>query len=63
MYEVQQYDYNEKEDNFEPVGEKMSFEKLDKAKQWTIKAHKETDEYQLITKSDDETFMLWHDEI
>lgn len=63
MYNVQQYEYIEKEDEYKGVGEKVICLTLNQAKKLAMDSYNETGEYYRISKNDDDNFELWHDEI
>lgn len=63
MFEVQLHLYNEKTDDFDPRGEKVPFLTFEQAKNSAKEANNSNGEYYLITKIDDDTFKVWHDDI
>lgn len=63
MFKVRMHGYNEVADNFDPVGYAVPCLTLSQAKELAKKSHNETGEYYAIESFEDETFILWHDEI
>lgn len=63
MFEVQLHLYKEMTDDFEPKGEKVPFLTFEQAKKSAKEANNSNGEYYLITKIDDDTFRVWHDDI
>ena len=63
MFEVQLHLYNKRSDDFEPRGTKVPFLTFEQAKNSAKEANNSNGEYYLITKIDDDTFRVWHDDI